>query len=79
MITNGFYFYSSKARDGVVGGADGVMVVRDGTLLGGTEFFYFTGTYSCPGGRWKSYRQILVTAGPVRRRRLWADGRSAWR
>jgi len=27
----------------------------------------------------RSYRQILVTAGPVRRRRLWADGRSAWR
>ena len=26
-----------------------------------------------------SYRQILVTAGPVRRRRLWADGRSALR
>jgi hypothetical protein len=22
----------------------------------------------------QSYRQILVTAGPVRRRRLWADG-----
>jgi fatty-acyl-CoA synthase len=22
----------------------------------------------------ESYRQILVTAGPVRRRRLWADG-----
>jgi len=28
---------------------------------------------------WTSYRQILVTAGAVRRRRLWADGRSAWR
>jgi uncharacterized membrane protein len=27
----------------------------------------------------ESYRQFLVTAGPVRRRRLWADGRSAWR
>ncbi len=26
-----------------------------------------------------SYRQFLVTAGPVRRRRLRADGRSAWR
>lgn len=26
-----------------------------------------------------SYRQILVTDGPVRRRRFWADGRSAWR
>jgi hypothetical protein len=27
----------------------------------------------------ESYRQFLVTAGPVRRRRLRADGRSAWR
>jgi len=26
-----------------------------------------------------SYRQILVTAGPVRRRRLWAGGQSVWR
>lgn len=27
----------------------------------------------------QSYRQILVTAWPVRRRRLWADGQSVWR
>ena len=27
----------------------------------------------------QSYRQISVTAGAVRRRRLWADGQSAWR
>jgi hypothetical protein len=27
----------------------------------------------------ESYRQILVTAGPVRRRRFWADGHSALR
>jgi len=26
-----------------------------------------------------SYRQFLVTAEPVRRRRLWADGQSVWR
>jgi hypothetical protein len=26
-----------------------------------------------------SYRQILVTAWPVTRRRLWADGQSVWR
>ena len=25
-----------------------------------------------------SYRQILVTAGPVRRRRFWVDGQQAW-
>src|SRR5664280_3618502 len=28
--------------------------------------------------RTESYRQFLVTAGPVRRRRFRADGRSAW-
>ena len=47
MIRNGLYFYSSKALDGVVGGADGVMVLRDGKLLGGAEFFYYVGIYSC--------------------------------
>jgi hypothetical protein len=30
-------------------------------------------------GTTPSYRQILVTAWPVRRRRLWADGQSVWR
>ena len=29
--------------------------------------------------RQESYRQILVTAEPVRRRRLWADGQPVWR
>jgi len=53
MIRNGLYFYSSKALDGVVGGADGVMILRDGKLLGGTEFFYFVGIYTCSGGKWK--------------------------
>jgi hypothetical protein len=53
MIRNGLYFYSSKALDGVVGGADGVMVLRDGKLLGGTEFFYYVGTYTCSGAKWK--------------------------
>ena len=33
---------------------------------------------SKPAGNRGSYRQILVTAGPVRRRRFWADGQPAW-
>ena len=53
MIRNGLHFYSSKARDGVDGGADGVMILRDGTMLGGTEFFYFVGTYTCSNEKWK--------------------------
>ena len=48
-----FYFYSSKALDGVVGVGDGIMVLRDGKMLGGTEFFYFIGTYTCSGGNGK--------------------------
>ena len=53
MIRNGLYFYSSKALDGVVGGADGVMVLRDCKMLGGTPYFYFIGTYTSSGGKWK--------------------------
>ena len=36
-------------------------------------------SYSSVQRIWRSYRQFLVTGGPVRRRRLRADGRSAWR
>jgi hypothetical protein len=68
MIRNGLYFYSSKARDGVVGGADGVMILRDGKMFGATEFFYFVGTYSCSGGKWKG--ELINdehTPGPITR------------
>jgi len=53
MIRNGLYLYESKALDGGDGGYRGVVVLRDGSILGGGSFFYFTGTYSCSGGRWK--------------------------
>jgi hypothetical protein len=33
--------------DGVRGGNQGVMVVRDGTPRGGDSFFYAYGTYTC--------------------------------
>src|ERR1035437_7748340 len=48
-------------------------------LLFGSWFTAFTAICSSFVSMVRSYRQILVTAGPVRRRRLWADGRSAWR
>src|SRR5258705_10237037 len=53
MIRNGLYSMEAKALDGVEGGDSGVMVLRDGTIRGGTSFFYFIGTYSCSDGRWK--------------------------
>lgn len=53
MIRNGLYLIELKALDGVDGGYRGVVVLRDGSILGGGSFFYFNGTYSCSGGRWK--------------------------
>jgi hypothetical protein len=68
MIRNGLYLHSSKAQDGVIGGADGVMILRDGKMFGGTEFFYFVGTYSCSGGKWKGeFTNQEHTPAPISR------------
>ncbi len=53
MIRNGLYSLNSKALDGVEGGGNSVLVLRDGTIRGGDSFFYVFGTYSCSDGRWK--------------------------
>jgi hypothetical protein len=58
MIRDGLYSIEGKALDGVEGGDSGVLVLRDGTIRGGTSFFYFVGTYSCSGGRWKGEMTI---------------------
>jgi hypothetical protein len=39
MIRNGLYHITVEMLDGVKGGNQGVMVVRDGTLRGGDSFF----------------------------------------
>ncbi len=68
MIRNGLYFVSSKALDGVEGGTNGVMILRNGTLLGGTEFFYFVGTYTCSGEKWKGqFTNQEHTPAPITR------------
>jgi hypothetical protein len=53
MIKNGLYALSSEMLDGAVGGNTGVMVIRDGTMRGGDIYFYFVGSYSCSGDKWK--------------------------
>jgi T3SS negative regulator,GrlR len=58
MIRDGLYSIEGKALDGVEGGDSGVLVLRDGTIRGGTSFFYFIGTYSCSDGRWKGEMTI---------------------
>jgi hypothetical protein len=58
MIKNGLYSFRAKALDGVEGGDSGTLVLRDGTIRGGTSFFYIIGTCSCSDGRWKGEMTI---------------------
>jgi hypothetical protein len=53
MIRNGLYHITVAMLDGIEGGNQDVMVVRDGTLRGGDSFFYAYGTYTSGNGKWK--------------------------
>ena len=53
MIRNGLYVLGVQLLDGVAGGDNGVVVLRDGTILGGDSFFYFIGSYTCSGSKWR--------------------------
>jgi hypothetical protein len=52
-IVNGLYSIHIRALDGVDAGLSGVMLLMNGRILGGDAFFYYLGSYSSSGGRWK--------------------------
>jgi hypothetical protein len=52
-IVSGLYSISIRMLDGIAGGQTGVMLLRDGRILGGDAFFYYLGAYSSVNGRWK--------------------------
>ncbi|TYO65042.1 hypothetical protein FXV83_18860 [Bradyrhizobium hipponense] len=52
-IVNGLYAINLRALDGVDAGLSGVMLLKDGRILGGDAFFYYLGSYSSADGRWK--------------------------
>jgi hypothetical protein len=52
-IANGLYSVVLRTLDGVDGGLTGVMLLQDGWILGGDASFYYLGSYSSSGGRWK--------------------------
>jgi T3SS negative regulator,GrlR len=53
MIRNGLYHITVEMLDGIEGGNQGVMVLRDGTMRGGDSFFYAYGSYAAANGNWK--------------------------
>lgn len=52
-ITNGLYSIQTEMKDGGRGHATGVIVLLDGRIVGGDSNFYYTGTYTADGGKWR--------------------------
>ncbi len=52
-MRNGLYSLHMHMLDGVKGRDSGVIILRDGTLIGGGPYFWSIGTYTVGDGTWK--------------------------
>lgn len=52
-MKNGLYSVAVRGLDGVDWPSSGVVVLRDGVLMGGGPYMYFTGSYSFNNGKFK--------------------------
>ena len=52
-MRNGLYSLHMHMLDGVKGRDSGVIILRDGKLIGGGPYFWSVGTYTVGDGTWK--------------------------
>jgi hypothetical protein len=52
-MKNGLYSVHIQMGDGVKGRASGIIVLRDGVILGGDSYFWSVGSYTFGESRWK--------------------------
>ena len=52
-MRNGLYSLHMHMLDGVKGRDSGVIILRDGSLIGGGPYFWSIGTYTVGDGTWK--------------------------
>ena len=52
-IANGLYTITVQMRDGKKGRATGVLVLHDGRIMGGDNYFYYAGSYTFRSGKWR--------------------------
>jgi len=54
-MQNGLYSIHIHMLDGVKGRDSGVLILRDGILLGGGPYFWSSGAYTVGEGTWKGH------------------------
>jgi hypothetical protein len=52
-MKNGLYSVHIQMGDGVKGRASGIIILRDGVILGGDSYFWSVGSYTFRESRWK--------------------------
>ena len=52
-MQNGLYFVHIHMLDGVKGRDRGILILRDGVLIGGGPYFWSVGSYTVRQGTWK--------------------------
>ena len=52
-MKNGLYSVHIRMLDGVKGRASGVIIIRNGEILGGDAYFWSVGSYTVGDGTWK--------------------------
>jgi T3SS negative regulator,GrlR len=57
-MKNGLYSIHASLLDGRVGKGSGVIVFRNGTIVGGDAYLYYTGTYTVRDGTFRG--EVLV-------------------
>jgi hypothetical protein len=57
-MKNGLYSIHVSLQDGRSGKGSGVVVFRDGNILGGDAYLFYTGTYTTKGNAFKG--EVLV-------------------
>jgi hypothetical protein len=54
-MRNGLYSIHIHMLDGVKGRDSGILVLRDGVLIGGGPYFWSVGSYTVEAGTWKGH------------------------
>ena len=58
VMKNGLYSIHVSLQDGRAGKGSGVIVFRDGKIVGGDAYLFYTGTYTAKGDTFKG--EVLV-------------------